>query len=130
MTGVHKEIPDNLLHVVALGKADAVRHLDEFVHKTLRYFETSKSFTAPVTNYMTSLRFGVEVFKNIPDKSYKDLKERERRKFTKEIKELSEKPMSPSVVLKVMKSLNEILEVLLNEGNFFQKKVHPLPKKT
>lgn len=121
MSSAHREIPESLMGVTALGKGEASRLIDKAVKETLQLFATERGFPTSVVNYMTGLRFAAEVFKSAPDTSYKSLKERERRKFSKEITELTEHPLTkPGKILKVMKAVNEILELMLEHGEFFR----------
>lgn len=125
MTGIHREIPENLMDIVALKKGGAEHLLEKANREILHWFGESKDYPPKVVTYATSIRFAVELFKFAPESSYHKLKERDRRKFTKELKEITEHlTAKPRNVLKLMKALNEILELMLEEGEFFVKEDH------
>lgn len=126
----HREIPENLEHVIAMKKGEIDSKLSRYARDVTQYLIKQKGLRTQIVNYLACLDKAVDCFRQAPMDSYARLKERDRRKFTKEINEITEKPIHLGLILKIFKTVNELLERMLEESGFYGFESHDHGHKT
>lgn len=121
----HREIPENLEHIIAKKKGELDSALSKAAREATQFLIRQKGLRIPITNYLATFEKAVDLFRQAPMDTYASMKERERRKFTKEVDELTEHPISHlGTILKLIKVVGEMLEHMLEHSGFFGLEKH------